>query len=252
MSLLSKIGKTLKKAAPLIASVAQFIPVTAPFATAYNIAQAARKKDILGVVGGLAGFGGAGGALGKIGSAAKKVSSITRAAGIVGSVAQRAPGQQRQAGMTAQPTRRMIQLPPIGSRVTNMSILGAAGGIASRIAGGIAGRSLPGVGATAVSAGRGLIAGGRGLIQRFPRSAKVLRDLGLFAAGGLVYDAAGNLVGQRSPARRINPMNVKAMRRSIRRVKAGRKICAEIDRMLPKRRAAAACAPAFTRRARKR
>ena len=128
--------------------------------------------------------------------------------------------------------------------------LGALGGLGAKAI-----KVLPGIGrvaGTAAGAGRAVIASGRGLIQRYPRSAKVLRDLGLFAVGGLVYDAAGNLVGQRSPARRINPMNVKAMRRSIRRVKAGRKICAEIDRMLPKRRAAAACAPAFTRTRRQR
>lgn len=245
MSVFGKIGKALKKAAPIVATVAQFIPATAPFAAAYNVAQAARKKDLLGVVAGVAGLG----AAGKLGAGlvktATRIQTVTKAAGMIGA------GQQRNVGMSAvsaPPIRRQIQIPSSGG-VTNMSILGGLG----KIAGGIAGRSLPGIGATAVGAGRAVIAGGRGLITRYPRSAKLLRDLGLFAVGGLVYDAAGNLVGQRAPARRINPMNVKAMRRSIRRVKAGRKICAEIDRMLPKRRAAAACAPAFTRtrRARK-
>jgi len=229
MSVFGKIGKALKKAAPVIATVASFIPATAPFAVAAKGALAASKigRGVLAVA---------------------KVAKTARTIGMAVSAARPGP---RQIKATALPsTRRVIQIPPIGQGpgVMNMSILGGLGSIAGRVAG----RSLPGIGATAVSAGRGVIAAGRGLIQRYPRSARVLRDLGLFAVGGLVYDAAGNLVGQRAPARRLNPMNVKAMRRAIRRVKSGRKICAEIDRMLPKRRAAAPCPPAFTRARRRR
>jgi len=239
MSVFGKIGKVLKKAAPIVATVASFIPATAPFAVAAKGALAASKigRGVLAVA--------------KVAKTARTIGMAVSAARPTAKIAQsQGLPPMRTAKMSALPSvRRQIQIPPIGqpSGVMNMSILGGLGSIAGRVAG----RSLPGIGATAVSAGRGVISAGRGLIQRYPRSARVLRDLGLFAVGGLVYDAAGNLMGQRAPARRINPMNVKAMRRSIRRVKAGRKICAEIDRMLPKRRAAAACAPAFTRRKRK-
>lgn len=53
-------------------------------------------------------------------------------------------------------------------------------------------------------------------------------------AGDYLYDAAGNIIGQKQRHRRMNPMNVKAARRAIRRVKAARKILRNIEKQLPK------------------
>lgn len=49
--------------------------------------------------------------------------------------------------------------------------------------------------------------------------------------------------GPRKKYKRINPLNVRAARRAIRRIKAVRKITHEIERQLPHRKAAASCAP---------
>lgn len=54
--------------------------------------------------------------------------------------------------------------------------------------------------------------------------------------GDLVYDLAGNLQGRTTSHRRINPLNAKAARRAIRRIKAVRKIASTIERALPKAR----------------
>lgn len=101
-------------------------------------------------------------------------------------------------------------------------------------------RSLPGAGAVT-----GVASAAGGLIRKFPRSAKALRDLGLVAAGGFVFDAAGNLVGRRAPARRINPLNHRAAMRAARRIKAVHRVCKQIESCLPRRAASRSCAPAF-------
>lgn len=150
----------------------------------------------------------------------------------------------------------------------------AGAAIGSRIGGVIAqrgrGRSVPfprtqgmGIAALPVLAGAARILPGLGRIgstigrvARTPAARRVGRvagAIGTVVSGGLILDAlTGEVVGRRR-SKRINPMNVKAMRRAIRRVKGGRKICNEIERMLPKRRssAAAPCPPQFARRRRK-
>jgi len=123
------------------------------------------------------------------------------------------------------------------------------------LAGGLAGtavKALPRLGGLIRTLpGKGLITAGRaaagGLIKKYPRSASALAQLGLVAAGSYVLDQAGNIVGRRAPARRINPLNVKAARRAARRIKSAMKVCRTLESCLPKRRAPAACAPAFTR-----
>lgn len=148
----------------------------------------------------------------------------------------------------------------------------AGAAIGSRIGGVIAqrgrGRSVPfpavqGIAALPVLAGAARILPGLGRIgstigrvARTPAARRVGRvagAIGTVVSGGLILDAlTGEVVGRRR-SKRINPMNVKAMRRAIRRVKGGRKIAQEIERMLPKRRstAATACPPQFARRTRR-
>lgn len=242
MSIFSKIGKAVKKALPAIATVAQFIPATAPFAAAYNVAQAARKKDILGVVGGIAGLGGVGGALGKVGKIAGKVAKV---GSVIAPAIARPTMRIPSTPLASQANPFTITLPPVAyGEVTGVSGMSIAGGMLPAVVG-AAGRVLPGIGRAVGGAAGRVVGTGRALAQRFPRSAKALRDLGLFTAGGLIYDQAGNIVGRRAPARRINPMNAKAARRAARRIKAAHKLCKTIESCLPRRSAPRACAPSF-------
>jgi hypothetical protein len=59
------------------------------------------------------------------------------------------------------------------------------------------------------------------------------------AVGGLVYDMAGNVIGRQRKRRRMNPMNARAARRAIRRIKGARKMLQQIERQLPKQRTTA-------------
>lgn len=63
----------------------------------------------------------------------------------------------------------------------------------------------------------------------------VAKAAGYVVAGSLVYDAAGNLVGT-TGSRQINPLNHRAARRAVRRIKAVRKLCHSIERALPKQK----------------
>lgn len=55
-------------------------------------------------------------------------------------------------------------------------------------------------------------------------------------AGEAIYDAAGNLIGYKQRRRRMNPLNPKAARRAIRRVKSVRKMLHNIEKQLPKQK----------------
>lgn len=135
-----------------------------------------------------------------------------------------------------------IQIPPAGNGrfpVVTGSVLGQIPRIGGAIAGGV--RALPGLGRAAAGTATGLA-------RRFPRSAKALRDLGLVASGGLIFDQAGNIVGRRPPARRMNPMNVRAARRAARRIKGAMKVCRELESCMPRRRAPPRCPPSRGRR----
>lgn len=106
--------------------------------------------------------------------------------------------------------------------------------------GGIAARTLPAVGravGTGVAFARRLLNTPGGKWTR-----KAIRDAGLVVTGGLVFDAAGNLMGSVA-RRRMNPLNARALRRAIRRVKSARGICRDVESMLPRRKAAAPCPP---------
>lgn len=206
MSVFSKIGKALKKNIGTIATVASFIPGLQP------VGFAAKALSV-----------------------ASKVSKI---AGVVGGIRTAIKG-------TPRPTTLSSQFDSSGSFIDitqaplNMSILGALPTL-----GRAAGAVIPAAGRAVVGAGR--VAAGT--VRRFLNTPggkwtkKGLRDAGLIAVGGLVYDAAGNLLGT-VQRRRMNPLNARALRRSIRRVKSARGICQDIERMLPKKRSAPSCAP---------
>lgn len=111
---------------------------------------------------------------------------------------------------------------------------GAAIGVLGRSIGSAASRMLPALpGAGAVV--RGGIAAGRGLASAAQRwCARNPKACGALGGAGIVAEMmrTGEL---KRPGRRMNPMNVRAMRRAIRRVKAGRKIARQIESLLPRR-----------------
>ena len=133
---------------------------------------------------------------------------------------------------------------------------------ASTVAGAAAGayRSMPGAGATTaglahprlpapVAAGAGRVITGIGGAMRggfggglMKMGRKAAQLAGYIVTGSYIYDAAGNLVG-RAPSRRMNPLNPRAMKRAIRRVKAGKKIAKDIEKLTGGTRRRASCAP---------
>lgn len=102
-------------------------------------------------------------------------------------------------------------------------------------------RSLPGVGAVG-----GAVARGAQAIARSPAARKwskrAIQAVGGYTIGSAVFDAAGNFLGHRA-RRTMNPLNPKAARRAIRRVKAVRKLCHSIESQLPKAKSRGACPP---------
>lgn len=76
--------------------------------------------------------------------------------------------------------------------------------------------------------------------------AKYAPEIAAGVAGSYIYDNMGNIIGRRRKYKRINPLNAKAARRAIRRIKAVRKITNDIERQLPHRKvhsAPARCPP---------
>lgn len=72
-------------------------------------------------------------------------------------------------------------------------------------------------------------------------ASKAVQVIGGGAAGGVLLEEAlnsdWNPFNDVAKRRRINPLNVRAARRAIRRIKAVRKITASIERSLPKAKA---------------
>lgn len=107
---------------------------------------------------------------------------------------------------------------------------------------GTAARILPGIGRSV------------GTIAKLPAvraAGRLARDVGTVVVGGLIIDSMTGQVIGRKRSRRINPLNPKAARRAIRRIKSVRKICLDIERSLPRQRQSRACPP-FTRTRKKR
>lgn len=139
---------------------------------------------------------------------------------------------------------RGLQLPTINNSssawtpanigASNMTLVGLPGVINTV---GAVVRSLPGVGR--------VIGGAVGRVARSPAARRLGTAIGVGAAAGAIYDAAGNLIGNRKKYRRVNPMNYRAAMRAVRRIKGARKALQRIERTLPKRAtsSAARCAP---------
>lgn len=102
-------------------------------------------------------------------------------------------------------------------------------------------RVIPGAGRVGAAAG-GLVRGARALAGN-KWSKRAIAAAGYYQIGQLVYDTAGNLVGQVG-RRRMNPLNHRALRRAISRVKSARKICRTVEKLSGGgRRRAAPCPP---------
>ena len=80
--------------------------------------------------------------------------------------------------------------------------------------------------------GRQAYVGAARLAGQFPRVVKWTKRAaaaaGYLVIGGLVYDAAGNLIGK-AASRRMNPLNHRALSRAIRRVKGAKRICRKVE-----------------------
>lgn len=106
---------------------------------------------------------------------------------------------------------------PVGGVIKAGAALGLVGGAAK----------------VATSASRALVPIGKAVAK--PGVGKIVAGgIAGTVAGDYLYDKAGNIIGTRRRTRRMNPMNVKAARRAIRRVKSARKILKSIEKQLPK------------------
>jgi len=91
------------------------------------------------------------------------------------------------------------------------------------------GRIIPGAGAVA-GAAAGAIAR-RVTKQGFTAmSKKAAKAAGYFVVGQWIYDQAGNLIAQ-APARRMNPLNHRALSRACRRIKSAKRILKKVERI---------------------
>lgn len=75
---------------------------------------------------------------------------------------------------------------------------------------------IPGVGRVIASGGVRRIAG------------RVLAGAGTVATGAAIYDAAGNFLGNQKKRRGINPMNMKAAKRALRRIERAKKLMSRL------------------------
>ncbi len=118
--------------------------------------------------------------------------------------------------------RPTIQLPPVGTRTTQMSIFSSLPAILSGGArvGRAAGRVL--TGRTAAAAGAGVLVG-----QLLPDGSTGACPSGWHPA----KDGSGRCVRNR----RMNFGNARAARRSVRRLKGARKLLQDIEKMMPRR-----------------
>ena len=106
---------------------------------------------------------------------------------------------------------------PIGA-VAKLLTAGGAVVAASRAALPVVARIVPGVGQVVVRGARRA----RGPIGRIVGAA------GTAATGAAIYDAAGNYMGDRKKHRGINPMNMKAAKRALRRIERAKKLMSRL------------------------
>lgn len=131
----------------------------------------------------------------------------------------------------------IMNLPTIGGGGINSaltSIKGAVGSL-STIKGGLpalatgAGAAIGG----AIASGAKKLVTGAGGLPTIGREVAI--GAGLTLAGGMLFDQSGQPVG-RLKSRRMNPLNAKAARRAIRRVKSVQKMLNSIVKNLPRRK----------------
>jgi hypothetical protein len=142
-----------------------------------------------------------------------------------------------------------INLPSMAMSLTGTASAGALPpivGAATRVIPG-AGRAAAGVirGGAAAAAGRAAGTMTRTAVGYFRKyGRKAAEAAGWISAGMYWVDSAGNIVGRKS-TRRMNPLNARALRRAIRRVKGAKGICHEVEKITGghRRRAAASCPP---------
>lgn len=202
MSLWSKAKKLVNKAAKYLPAVAQVIPSSKGLATAAGTLQqvgAVLQGGAIPLPGSIPGFGGA--------IPLPMPSSLPA----IVSTPKALP-------MSIAPTSSLPAFPGGGGIVKTGLPVAAA------IAGGAA---------IVRSQAPRLLAAGRALLPKVNK--KVAAALGWATVGGLAVDAAGQVQG-RVGGRRMNPLNPKAARRAIRRVKAVRKLCTKLESALPKRK----------------
>lgn len=168
-----------------------------------------------------------------LGKAVKTVAPIIP--GPVGAIARVATGVAGVAGAVGA-VRSALPPPPSLPRIPTAQS-GMISGLPMIRA---AGRALPGAGAVATTVGS--------TVRRLAPTValwtrRAAAAAGLYVVGREVYDSLGNHKGRLRKHRTMNPMNVKAARRAIRRVKAARKICHEIESHLPKAKSRGRCPP---------
>lgn len=118
-------------------------------------------------------------------------------------------------------TMRAQPFPMPGGGMMQTAALGALPAIGSAVA------RLPGPVRTAA----------RGTFGKITR--EVAKALGYTIVGNQVLDQFGNMVGQVSKRRRINPLNHRALGRAMTRVCAAKRVCERVDNITkpkPKRR----------------
>lgn len=120
--------------------------------------------------------------------------------------------------------KKIVKSPALGmipGPVGTLAKLGAVAGI--------------GAGAVKVSASKALA-----VIPKVKPGAGLVKTVAAVGAGTVagdaIYDAAGNLIGYKQKRRRMNPLNPRAARRAIRRVKSVRKMLHNIEKQLPKQK----------------
>lgn len=142
----------------------------------------------------------------------------------------------------------------VATAVQKISIPGLPGSPGSQMGGGMS--MLPALPTIVRGVGAALpairqVGGAVARVARSPTvrkwSRRAAAAANLVVIGSLVYDAAGNIVGQVG-RRRMNPLNARALRRAISRVKSAKNICQQVERITGgRRRRAPSCAPSRKR-----
>jgi len=165
-----------------------------------------------------------------LGSVAKGVAKAAIGSTGVGAALLGARSAVRAVRKPSSPVQRLAS-PTAGAAsmaLPALPVLAGAGAIASRYLGAAVTRAPAIVRAGAATVARAY--------NRLPKWGKAAAQAaGYTVVGTAVFDSSGQQVGT-TGGRRMNPMNAKAARRAIRRIKSVRKILTNIEKSLPKAR----------------